>query len=202
MDISFLVFNFIFIAFLIGETFYIRILFYLEIKINYITNIYLSSINGIQISSIKLPQNFDSKEKKEKKQIILNYLSDMKSIQKPNKKEIASLINQKREKLGLESLVLTYKIVNFMTILPSEAIFFEYRNIFTIDKNKYLIWLSFEEFIEKFNKNDNDLMNIIEKLDLNSICIISRREDPKLCIYIWNEGHDNLIDTKILQKLH
>ena len=167
----------------------------MEITRNYITNIYLRSINGIQISSIKLPQNFDSKEKKEKKQIILNYFQDMKSIEKPNKKEIVSLINQKREKLGLESLVLTYKIDSFMTILPSEAIFFEYRNIFSIGRNKYLFWLSYEEFIEKINKNDNDLMKIIEKIDLNSICIISRGKDPKLCIYIWNEEHDNSINA-------
>lgn len=70
MDIAFLVLNFIFIIFLIGETFHIRILFDLSIEINYITTIYLNSINNIRISTIELPQYFDTQTKKEKKTLL------------------------------------------------------------------------------------------------------------------------------------
>ena len=69
MDFSFLVLNFIFMVYLIGETIVIKDLYYIQYQIHYINYLYISSINSIKITSIELPNNFDSIKKKEKKKL-------------------------------------------------------------------------------------------------------------------------------------
>ena len=161
----------------------------------------LISINNISIWDFNLPDNFNTFDKTEQRKIIakLNKMSLIRESHEMIKRII--LINKKREDLGIEPLKINNYLYGFMTIEPSEPFFFEHKKIFLVDKNKYLILCNFDEFENKLNNNDEDLMKIINNINLNTICMFRKEYEDKIHIYIYDDNNNNLIIKIIKLKL-
>lgn len=190
MDITFLVLNFLFIACLV-----LNICIYksqtkpiTEIK----TTLTLKSLNNIVIEDYSLPINFNDFNRREKRKFIHSNLYSIRPISDPSVDYIIKCINDKRTKYGIKNLSkYNYKLLGFMGLLPSEAYFFEYKSVFQINYNLYLIWCTYEQLLEMVNKEEDDIMKIIKNDKLCYINIIKRKNDKKSFIYIWDVIRDN-----------
>ena len=190
MDITFLVLNFLFIACLV-----LNICIYksqtkpiTEIK----TTLTLKSLNNIVIEDYSLPINFNDFNRREKRKFIHSNLYSIRPISDPSVDYIIKCINDKRTKYGIKNLSkYNYKLLGFMGLLPSEAYFFEYKSVFQINYNLYLIWCTYEQLLEMVNKEEDDIMKIIKNDKLCYINVIKRKNDNKSFIYIWDVIRDN-----------
>jgi len=156
----------------------------------------LKSYNKIKIKNFKLPEDFANYNKTQKKRYISdnadNFIYDIKTDQI----ELIDLMDSYRQKFGLSTYYFK-KIPNIpkdMLKIPSEAIFFEYKNIFKIGENKYILKYPIGEFKEILIQENKEIMNIISRDNLNTIHIINREPEIEY-IYIWeSDGDYNMYD--------
>ena len=173
-------------------------LFYLIINLIYITFNFIYSVN----SWPETKKIIDNKLLSYKNiQIKPYYIKNLKDFENNNKKYISNIvnyleynyligdlriiskINDFREKNNLTKLKEKCNLPDFIINERSEVILFNSKHIFKLSNNEYL--LKYE--IGKFNfyfKNDNEgLINILLKEDLNAINIITQRNMQYILLY-------------------
>ena len=74
--------------------------------------------------------------------------------------------------------------------MPSEAIFFNYGNIFNLGHNKYMLRYLKGKLENDLVNENKDIINIITKDNLNNIHIVNRGDEYEY-IYIWEANDDN-----------
>ena len=196
MDIVFIVFNALFIACSVYEFIY-----YYRKTIPTIedrTRIILNSINDIEIEEYDLPVNYDSFSKREQKQFILEYLNEIKVSFKVGFM-ITTYLNKERTKLAIPPIIYDneYILRDFMLIMPSEAFFFNYKYIFRLDDNIYLIKSSLQDISKKIENGDKELLKIICNDKLTNFSAMNKKGDRNtLYIYLWGENNFSISNKK------
>jgi len=187
MDYIFISIHFIYILYLCFGVFW----FCLELgnNISKQSEFILISYNKMKIRHFKLPEEFETYNKTKRKiyisENIYSFVYDISNEQI----ELINLMNLYRENLGIQKYFFK-KIPNIplnMLKIPSEAIFFDYKNIFKIDDNKYILKYPVGELRKKLVVRSNEIMDIISKDKMNNIHIINREPENEY-IYIW-ESH-------------
>ena len=189
MDIAFIVLDFLYITCSLIEFIY----YYKETIPNYINDeIILTEINDIQIEYYSLPRNYNKFSKSEQRNYILQNITEI-SV-KNNLTEITNRINLRRPKLSISPLSTEYQdsLLGFMFTIPSEAFFYDYKYIFRLGNDIYLIRCSYDEFSKKIILDDKDLFKIICNENLTFISFATKKnEENVIYIYLWNKEYFN-----------
>ena len=181
----------IFIHFIYIIYIFFSIYFFLEFSgknIQEQSSLSLISYNKIKINNFELPKEFESFNKRKRKKFISENRDNFEYCKSQEQLDLIDLINSYRKQLELNK----YKFKNIPKIpqdllhLPSEAIFFDYKNIFKIGYDKYIIKYPVGELKKKLINENEDIMNIISKDNLNRIHIINREPENEY-IYLWEE---------------
>ena len=81
--------------------------------------------------------------------------------------------------------------------MPSEAIFFNYKNIFNLGHNKYML-RCLKGNIKRLIDNENqEMIKLITRDNLNNIHIVNR-EDEYEYVYIWEKNNDKNLNNKYI----
>ena len=190
LDYIFIIINFIYIIyFIIGIYIFLK---YLGKNVEETSKFILISYNKIKLKDFELPSQFESFNKLKRKNYIQENANNFQYYLSEEQLYLLDLINSFREKYGVPkyNLKSNPKIPSDMLILPSEAIFFGYKNIFKIGNNKYILKYPFGEFKKKLIRGDNDILKIITKDNLDKIQIINRETENEY-IYIWESDDDD-----------
>lgn len=199
LDYLFIIFHFFYILYLfVGVALFFT---YLGKNIIFKTEAFLISYNKIKLNEFLLPNQFLGYNKYFRKKCIsentINFSYDITEAQI----NLIKLINTYREKYLIPDFLFKKipKIPKDMLNLPSEAILFDYKHIFKLGNNKYMIRYPVGELEKNIINEDKELMSIISKDNLNNIHVINREPENEY-IYIW-EGNDvNLNDENLIIK--
>lgn len=83
-------------------------------------------------------------------------------------------INDFREKHNLRKLMLEHNLPDFIKNEISENILFNSQHLFKFGNNKYLLKYELYEFKNYFKNNNEELINILLKKDLNTVIILTQ----------------------------
>jgi hypothetical protein len=187
LDYLFVLLNFIYILYLcIGiYDFFNRLGKNISTKLEFT----LISYNRMKIRHFKLPEEFETYNKTQRKKYISENIHSFVYDISNNQIELINLINSYRKKLGIIEYYFNKIpiIPEDLLKIPSEAIFFDYKNIFKIGDNKYMLKYPVGEFRKKLIERNNEIMDIISKNNLNIIHIINREPENEY-IYIWESN--------------
>ena len=99
--------------------------------------------------------------------------------------DLISLINEFREKNNLEKFTIDWdkKLPNFILDESSELILFTYNNIFRIANQTYLFRYKVGEFEKNLRNNNQDILDILSKENLNRIIVIKQNITEYILVY-------------------
>ena len=194
LDYIFIILHFIYILYLIIGT--ILFFSYLGKNVNKEEVLLLKSYNKIKIKEYKLPNNFLTFNKINRKKYINEICQNFEYDITEDQIDLIKLINSYREKYEIQKYIFKNvpNIPQDMLIMPSEAIFFNYSNIFNLGHNKYMLRYEKGKLENDLVNENKDIINIITKDNLNNIHIVNR-DDEYEYIYIWETNSDNNINN-------
>ena len=190
LDYIFIILHFIYILYLfIGIILFFN---YLGKNIKKEEVILLKSYNKIKINEYKLPKDFLTFNKIKRKQFINENCKNFEYDITEDQINLIKLINSYRDKYEIQKYIFKNvpNIPKDMLIMPSEAIFFNYGNIFNLGHNKYMLRYTKGKLENDLVNENKDIINIITKDKLNNIHIVNRNDEYEY-IYIWETNDDN-----------
>ena len=190
LDYIFIILHFIYILYLfIGIIFFLT---YLGKNINREQVVLLKSYNKIKIKEYKLPKDFLTFDKINRKKYINENCKNFEYDITEDQINLIKLINSYREKYEIQKYIFKNvpNIPQDMLTMPSEAIFFNYGNIFNLGHNKYMLRYLKGKLENDLVNENKDIINIITKDNLNNIHIVNRGDEYEY-IYIWEANDDN-----------
>lgn len=198
-DYIFIIIHFIYILYLfIGIFFFFH---YLGKNVRMEKVIELNTYNKIKLKSYILTPLFITYDKKKRKKYISEIAKYLQYDITPEQFDSIELVNSHRKKYDIPDFVFKRipNIPHEMLKMPSEAIFFEYKNIFKIGRNKFILKYPVGEFEKKLIGEDKEILNIITLNNLNNIHIINKEPENEY-IYIWEDNNLNLEEDDSINK--
>ena len=197
LDYIFLFLHFIYILYLfIGTSCFFQ---YLGKNIKRESVTILKSFNKIKIKEYKLPNDFIAYDKIKRKNYINENSKNFEFDITEEQINLIKYINSVREKYEIQKYIFKNipNIPQDMLIMPSEAIFFNYKNIFNLGHNKYML-RCLKGNIKRLIDNENqEMIKLITRDNLNNIHIVNR-EDEYEYVYIWETNDDNNLDNNYI----
>ena len=191
LDYIFIILHFIYILYLfIGTSCFFQ---YLGKNIKRESVTILKSFNKIKIKEYKLPNDFIAYDKIKRKNYINENSKNFEFDITEEQINLIKYINSVREKYEIQKYIFKNipNIPQDMLIMPSEAIFFNYKNIFNLGHNKYML-RCLKGNIKRLIDNENqEMIKLITRDNLNNIHIVNR-EDEYEYVYIWETNDDNI----------
>ena len=197
LDYIFIILHFIYILYLfIGTSCFFQ---YLGKNIKRESVTILKSFNKIKIKEYKLPNDFIAYDKIKRKNYINENSKNFEFDITEEQINLIKYINSVREKYEIQKYIFKNipNIPQDMLIMPSEAIFFNYKNIFNLGHNKYML-RCLKGNIKRLIDNENqEMIKLITRDNLNNIHIVNR-EDEYEYVYIWETNDDNNLDNNYI----
>jgi hypothetical protein len=182
-DYIFIILNSLFILYMIFVTY----LYYsdagkkIEIFIKYI----LTDYKDIEIKGFLLPDYFHKMSNKSKKKFVEDNKHNYQFLLNHEQLDLISLVNDFRERNNLEKFTIDWdkKLPNFILNDSSEIMLFAYKHIFKLQNQNYLFKYKIGEFEKMFKNNEQDIINIMLKPNLNRIIIINQNMTEYILVY-------------------
>ena len=182
-DYIFIILNSLFILYMLFVTY----LYYVDAgkKIEIFIKYFLTNYKNIEISNYLLPDNFHKMSQKAKKKYISDNKYNFQFFLTDQQLDLISLINEFREKNNLEKFTIDWdkKLPNFILDESSELILFTYNNIFQIANQTYLFRYKIGEFEKNLRNNNQDILDILSKENLNRIIVIKQNITEYILVY-------------------
>ncbi len=141
------------------------------------SNYYLVEYKNIKINTYILPDNYE--KIKNKRKYLLSKAKDFVIEHSEKELEIFALINEFRVKNKVNKFILDKKIPDFIINEISEIILDDCKNIFKLEKEKYLF--KYEKGGFQYHIKENE--DILKKKNLNIINIIIKKDIEYIIIY-------------------
>jgi len=182
-DYIFIILNSLFILYMIFITYF----YYsdagkkIEIFVKYI----LTGYKDIEINGFLLPDDFNKMSNESKKKFIDDNKYNFQFLLNHSQLDLISLINDFRERNNLEKFTIDWdkKLPSFILNDSSEIMLFAYKHIFKLPNQNYLFKYKIGEFEKKFKNNEQEILNILLKSNLNRIIIINQNMTEYVLVY-------------------
>jgi hypothetical protein len=154
-------------------------------KIEIIIKYYLTQYKNIEISHFLLPNNFHKMNAVAKRKFINDNKYNFQFLLTQPQLDLISLLNEFRENNNLEKFTIDWerKLPKFLINENSELMLFSYHTILKIAKQCYLFRYKIGKFEADFKNNNQDILNILSKPNLNRIIMINQNTIEYILIY-------------------
>ena len=182
LDYLFIVFNFIYIIYLVITA----ILYYISSgeSISNKTDFFLTTFKDIKVNYFLLP-DFNVLNRKEKLNFIYRNIKNIELFISEEEIDLIFLINNFRKKNNVQILSMSKRkrLPSFIVNPPSEIILLSYKHIFQFKNNSYLLRYQIGEFENKLKNNDKEITNILLKENLNRIIVLRQGNIQNICVF-------------------
>ena len=154
-------------------------------KIEIIIKYYLTQYKNIEISHFLLPNNFHKMNAVAKRKFINDNKYNFQFLLTQPQLDLISLLNEFRENNNLEKFTIDWerKLPKFLINENSELMLFSYHTILKIANQCYLFRYKIGKFEADFKNNNQDILNILLKPNLNRIIMINQNTIEYILIY-------------------
>ena len=147
-----------------------------------VLKIIINEYRGFKVDDYFLDIDFKKKKKEEQKEILIN--SKFTYTLSEEQKELIESINEFRLNNNLEPFRYNTEedLDDYFVIINTKK-FPIFKNIFEIDRNKYLFIYPINEFKNNFENNDINILNILKIQTLNQILIFENQGNQHILVY-------------------
>ena len=154
-------------------------------KVEIIIKYYLTQYKNIEISHFLLPNNFHKMNAVTKRKFINDNKYNFQFLLTQTQLDLISLLNEFRENNNLEKFTIDWerKLPKFFLKEKTELMLFTYHTILKIANQCYLFRYKIGKFESNFRNNDQEILNILLKPNLNRIIMIKQNTIEYILIY-------------------
>ena len=154
-------------------------------KVEIIIKYYLTQYKNIDINHFLLPNNFHKMNAVAKRKYINDNKYNFQFFLTQTQLDLISLLNEFRDKNNLEKFKIDWerKLPKFLINEKSELMLFTYHTILQIANQCYLFRYKIGKFEANFRNNNQEILNILLKPNLNRIIIINQNRVDYILIY-------------------